>query len=55
MGIRTTYYVHEQCNKTKDGENKLVIKAMKQVYMQEQYAIYTLWPVIADIMCIIHR
>ena len=45
----------EQRNVTKDGENKLVIKAMKQLYMQEQSVFCTLWPVIADIMCIILR
>jgi len=56
MGIRSTYYVLEQCNITKDGENKLVIIAMKQLYMQEQSLFYKLLrPVIADIMCIILR
>ena len=55
MGIRSTYYVLEQCNITKDGENKLVMIAMRQLYMQEQSVFYTLWPVIADIMCIILR
>ena len=51
----STYYVLEQCNITKDGENKLVMIAMRQLYMQEQSVFYTLWPVIADIMCIILR
>ena len=55
MGIRSTYYVLEQCNITKDGENKLVIKAMKQLYMQEQSVFRTLRTVIADIVCIILR
>ena len=54
MWIRYTYYALKQFNITKDGENKLII-AMKQLCMQEQSVFYALWPVIADIMCIIHR
>jgi hypothetical protein len=55
MGIRSTYYALEQCNITKDIENKLMIIAMTQMYMQEESVFYTLWPLIADIMCIILR
>jgi hypothetical protein len=55
MSIRSTYYILDQCNLTKDGENKFVIIAMQQLYMQEESVYYTLWPVIADIMCIILR
>jgi hypothetical protein len=54
-GIRSTYYVLEQYNETKYRESKLMIIAMKYLYMQVQSELLTLWPVISDIMCIINR
>ena len=54
-GIRSTYYVLEQYNETKYRESKLMIIAMKYLYMQVQSELLKLWPVISDIMCIINR